>query len=449
MKNIKGLCKNLKIGSLYVRWIFLFMMLLMLSHFVSVLYIANSALPKVKGIFTDEMQKKAEMIQLLADKDFEVTDELIEKAVPINMAFVTTNGSNLRNFEAYENEISIGMINRATEGEILTFNSKGSIPMCLFKAGEQYILFIPKPIEGGMDIFKNSMHGILQVGTFIAAFLIVIALIVIIRPLKKVIKATDEVSKGNFDIYIPQNHKGDIGLLISNFNKMTKSLKKNEYLRKDFVSSVSHEFKTPITSIEGFARLLQNEDITPEEIKEYTNIIINESSRLLNVSVNLLKLSELDSRAVVPIREKFYLDEQIRGIILLMESQWSKKNITFDFDIRETIIYENEELLHHVWLNIIQNAIKFSYYNSVISVAIIEEEKTVKVSIKDYGPGMTHEQTEKIFDRFYQADSSRSGDGSGLGLSIVKRIIDILNGEIICESQLGKGTTFTVTLNKG
>jgi signal transduction histidine kinase len=228
---------------------------------------------------------------------------------------------------------------------------------------------------------------------------------------------------------------------------MTKELKNIDFLRKDFVSNVSHEFKTPITSIKGFAKLIRDGKLSNDQLLDYSEIIVNESERLSLLSSNLLKLSELDSKMIREQSKLFSLDEQIRKTILILEVQWEKKEIEFDIGLDEISITGDEHLLQEVWLNLIQNAIKFSSQKGTIKINLYKYGDMAKVEISDNGIGIADEDKKRIFERFYKGDKSRSKDGNGLGLVIVKKIVELSNGKIYFESKLGKGSTFIVELS--
>jgi len=243
---------------------------------------------------------------------------------------------------------------------------------------------------------------------FIGTLLITVLGKIAVRPILKLTEATKEVAKGNFEIQVEIESNDEIGQLTKNFNKMTRELKSIEYLRKDFMSNVSHEFKTPIASIQGFAKLLQQSNLTGEERQEYTNIIVEETARLSNLSSNILKLSKLENQEMVEKKNIFSLDEQIRKSILLLEHQWSTNNIEFDIELDEIMYQGDEEILQHVWINLLNNAIKFSNINGNISVVLYKEDSFVKVEISDNGIGMSEEVKGRIFEKFYQGDKSHS-----------------------------------------
>lgn len=284
------------------------------------------------------------------------------------------------------------------------------------------------------------------ISALVGTILILIAVRSVVKPIKRLSSASKEVAKGNFDISVEITSGDELGQLTSDFNLMTKELKNIEVLRKDFVSNVSHEFKTPITSIKGFAKLINGGNLPEQQLKEYSDIIVSESERLSLLSSNLLKLSELDSKVIREQSTTFSLDEQIRKTVLLLEVQWTKKNIDFDINLEEISVRADEALLQEVWLNLIQNAIKFSYPNGKIAINLVKEQNKAVFMITDQGIGIAESEKPRIFERFYKGDKSRQGEGNGLGLVIVKRIVELSNGTIHFESLSGEGSTFIVEL---
>lgn len=265
-----------------------------------------------------------------------------------------------------------------------------------------------------------------------------------LQPIQQITEATKEVASGNFEIELETKREDEIAELIKNFNKMVKELRSIDGIQRDFVDNVSHEVKTPISSIQGFAQLLQEDEISKEERIEYAGIIIEESNRLLNLSNNMLKLSRLQNKELITNKQRIDIEEQIKKAIFLLEKKWKEKNITFNLNLEKKEFYGDEELIFQVWVNLIENAIKFSNENGSIDISMQTHENKLRVIVKDYGIGINDK--EKIFDRFYQEDESHSQTGSGLGLAIVKRIIELSEGEILVESENGKGATFTVIL---
>lgn len=287
---------------------------------------------------------------------------------------------------------------------------------------------------------------VFMISLIVGTILILIAVRGIVKPIKRLSSAAKEVARGNFDIEVEVSSEDEVGQLTSDFNLMTKELRNIDVLRKDFVSNVSHEFKTPITSIKGFAKLINDGSLSDTQQKEYSEIIVNESERLSHLSSNLLRLSELDSRLIREQASYFPLDEQLRKTILLLEVLWSKKEIEFDLDLEKIRIRSDEALLQEVWLNLIQNAIKFSHPGGLIGITLSKQDNLATVRIADQGIGIAEIDRPHIFERFYKGDRSRSKEGNGLGLVIVKRIVELLNGRVSFESEEGKGTTFMVEI---
>lgn len=272
---------------------------------------------------------------------------------------------------------------------------------------------------------------------------------IFIKPIKEITRATDEVTRGNYSVSVPETHKekSEIGQLQRSFNHMTRELGSIEMFKDDFIDNFSHEFKTPIVSIRGFANQLRVGDLTEEERKEYIDIIASESERLIKMSTNILLLSSLENRQIVNDKTEFYLDEQIRHAILLLEKKWSIKNIELNIDLEEAKYYFNEEMLMQVWINLLNNAIKYTPEGGEIGCELKRtEDGGIKVTVWDTGIGMNEETRNRMFDKFYQGDRSHNGDGNGIGLSIVKRIITLCEGDIKVYSAPNEGTRIEVTL---
>ncbi|HOD92792.1 MAG TPA: HAMP domain-containing sensor histidine kinase [Clostridia bacterium] len=339
-------------------------------------------------------------------------------------------------------------INLLENGSIV-FIKQRVIPVgiSVVKANEYYLRVGYQPEN---NLFRN--YAMLL--AYALLFSIVVFMLIIVglsnkamKPIVLLNNATQEVAKGNFDVVVVNDSQDEIGQLTDSFNKMTKELKSIEYLRKDFVSNVSHEFKTPISSILGFAKLLDNDKLTDEEKKEYLAIIVEESERLSNLSTNILKLSKLESQDIVFNKTEYSLDEQIRRVILLLEPKWCEKNIDFDIEMESISFLADEDLMQQVWINLLNNAIVYSNQNGIIHIRMYkqkEEEKAV-IIIQDEGKGMDKHTQERMFEKFFKGDPSHSKEGAGLGLALVKRIVDLHQGIIEVESELGKGTAIKLT----
>jgi len=280
----------------------------------------------------------------------------------------------------------------------------------------------------------------------ISAVLVRINLKNIFRPIEQINEATKKVALGEYDIELESKREDEIGELTNNFNKMTHGLKSTENLQKEFINNVSHEIKTPVSSIEGFAKFLKDKNLTQEEREEYANIIIEEAKRLENLTGKILKLSKLNNQEIITNKQEIEVAEQIRKAISLLEPKWSKKDIKINVSLEEKIFLGDEDLIFQVWVNIIDNAIKFSNEGGSIDIKVYEKDGNINVEIKDRGIGMKEEELEKVYDRFYQIDRSHSKEGSGLGLAIVKRIVELSEGKIEIKSKENKGTTVIVKL---
>ena len=260
--------------------------------------------------------------------------------------------------------------------------------------------------------------------------------------------ALDRIASGDFNVLIETQRHHPYNLLIQRINKMAQELRSMEHLRQDFISNVSHEIQSPLTSISGFAELLKNDDLQTDQRLHYISIIEAESKRLSKLSENLLKLSMLDADDYPYNPQSFRLNKQIQDILLMLEPQWADKNINLNIELAPLAFPGDEDLLSQVWINLIHNSIKFTPDEGTISVKLSCDDKNVVVTIADNGIGIPPDDLLHIFERFYKADKSRdrSQAGNGLGLSIVKKIIDIHGGVIAVNSQPHQGSCFTVTL---
>lgn len=323
------------------------------------------------------------------------------------------------------------------------------------------VLFVSMLVSVAFIYLMDYLHVLKPLTSrrfpIIIMFMLIISLLVSIiittiagnrtlRPLNKIIDATKEIAAGNFDIRLENRYPYEFSRLTKSVNEMAKELGSIETLRDDFVSTISHEYKTPIVSIKGFAKLIKKGNLSKERQNEYLDIIISESERLTQLSNNVLLLSKVTSSDRMSDITEFLLDEQLRKAILLLESRIKTKNITLNMELDSCTIQTNEELLNQVWINLLTNAIKFTKDNGTISLKLVNDREKVQVVIEDNGIGMDEEVTKHIFDKFYQGDSSHSSQGNGLGLALVKRIIDLCNGSIEVYSELDKGSKFIVEL---
>lgn len=313
----------------------------------------------------------------------------------------------------------------------------------LFWAGRQFDQFV----------FLDALPVLPLIGFAVSAAIICLFLTLTLSrfffiPIHELILALNQVSNGNFQVQLSENSKWtDIREMNLHFNKMVRELNSLELLQTDFIQNVSHEIKTPLTSIEGYASLLLKSSLTDEQ-REYILRISDNSQKLAVMTGNILKLSKLENQQIVPEKRLFSLDEQLRECILSMEPLWNEKNLNLDLELPEIQYLGNEQLLSPVWSNLLSNAIKFTPPEGTVSISIKETADSIQVTVSDTGIGMNEEIIRHIFDKFYQGDESHSGNGNGLGLALVKKTLDFLQGEIQVDSHPGIGSCFTVCLPK-
>jgi Osmosensitive K+ channel histidine kinase len=274
------------------------------------------------------------------------------------------------------------------------------------------------------------------------------------KPLNDISEAVKEIANGNFTAHIVRNEKSrgdyeftnEIDELAVNFNKMAKELNGMEYIRKDFISNVSHEVQTPVAAITGLTEILLEEGLTKEEQQEYLLLVNKESIRLSRLCESMLRMSRLDHQQIVAKKDKVRVDEQLRKCIILLSEKWPERENHFELELEALNIQSDADLMMQIWFNLIDNAIKYSPERSTIWISARIINQFLAVIIKDEGKGISIEKQPKIFEKFYQCEESHKKQGNGLGLSIVKRIVELLGGSIHCISEVGKGTTMEVKL---
>lgn len=271
------------------------------------------------------------------------------------------------------------------------------------------------------------------------------------KPVEEFSEAARKVASGDFSVYLAPHHTADksthLDVLFTDFNKMVEELGSIETLKTDFFSNVSHEIKTPLAVIQNNAQLLQKEGLSEEKRREYTESILHATRRLSNLITNMLKLNKLEKQTIKPVPQEYDLCAQLCDCALQFEDVWERKGIEFDVDIEDRRTIEADEgLLELVWTNLLSNAIKFTPPGGTVRLSQTSNEEEVTISVADTGCGMDEETMKRIFDKFYQGDTSHSTEGNGLGLALVKRILELSDGRISVESSVGKGTVFTVKL---
>lgn len=315
----------------------------------------------------------------------------------------------------------------------------------------------------GFAVFILFQAGVLeQVGPPNMAFLIIVlafASILIgtavgaimsrfpLKPVNILINGMNRLANGDFEARIEMGTFYIAQKVSSSFNTLAEELQDTEMLRSDFVNNFSHEFKTPIVSIRGFAKLLLKGNLSEAKEQEYLTIIVEESTRLADMATNVLNLAKVENQNILTDITRFNLSEQIRNCVLLLEKNWSKKNLNMVVHFDDYYINANEELLKQVWINLLDNAVKFSLNGGVIAIMIAEKPDAVVVSVKNNGPEISYEDKKRIFDKFWQGDASHSSEGTGIGLSLVRRITELHKGNISVISS-PEETAFSIKLPK-
>lgn len=271
----------------------------------------------------------------------------------------------------------------------------------------------------------------------------------ILTPMLKLSNASKEVAHGNFTVSVSDSSKlEEVQTTFRNFNAMVQELNSITTLSNDFIANVSHEFKTPLTAVEGYAMLLQDKELSDAEREEYLDKILYNTHRLSTLVENILILSKLESGPLPEQYTDFRLDEQLRQAVVILEPEWAKKDLSFDVQLDEVTFHGCESLLSHVWTNLLSNAVKFSAPGQEISLRLLEQTTCVVATVTDRGCGMDEATARRSFEKFYQGDTSRRADGNGLGLALVKRIVELSDGVIEVDSAPNQGSTFRVVLPK-
>lgn len=301
--------------------------------------------------------------------------------------------------------------------------------------------------QGSPEFLRFFIYASLVIG-FLLAFL---TGKITLRPIKRLVNQLNRLANGDFKARLhfgrPIGAHPTFKQVENSFNRAAQELEHTEMLRSDFINNFSHEFKTPIVSIAGFAKLLRRGNLTEKQKEEYLEVIEEESLRLSAMANNVLSLTRVESQTILTDVTRFNLSEQIRSAALLLTEKWTPKNISMEMQFGEQLISANEELLKQVWINLLDNAIKFSRPNGTVSVDISEEGAWITVSVANQGKDIPKDRITHIFNKFYQADESHFSEGNGIGLAVVKRVCELHNGRVFAKSEDGT-TTFTVLLPK-
>lgn len=418
--------------------------------FLCVFFLSNILGTVITSLNTEQnlmSQMKSQLIQTVeSSKEFYEQDEVSKETLVklfLDKYITIRFTDNIKDYNLNAESLKI-----LDNGDSILFHKKiprhlsFSFPMAIIKTKDSYIIGEISVKGMGFDIKRMVMAANL-LSLIIGSLLFLLAGKMFVKPISKLIKATEKIAEGDFDVEIQSNRKDEIGNLISSFNMMVGKLKTIEILRNDFISDISHEFKTPLTSIEGYTKLLKS--CSDEERNQYIDIITEETKRLSILSTNILTLNSIENENYPIFTEEFSLDEQIRRAILLLENKWIEKQIEWDIELGSIKFKGNKNLMYQVWINLIDNAIKFSKIGGIIEIRLNCEDGII-VSIRDHGEGIALEDFKKVFEKFYKADKSRNSDGNGLGLSIVNRIIHMHGGLVNIESNINEGVKVIIKL---
>ncbi|MBP1999919.1 signal transduction histidine kinase [Paenibacillus shirakamiensis] len=351
-------------------------------------------------------------------------------------------------------KVSQKQINEVIHGSIVQVKTNDIDPILvgipLHTEKGMRALFVEQRANSSSSFIIKWIFNFLMYSLVAGSLLMLIAAIFLIRPIKKLTQATKHIAAGDFNIKLNIKQSGELGTLARSFEEMMHNLQRIEQMRRDFVTNVSHEVRSPLTSISGYAMALKQVNISEQDRSRYLEIIIAEAERMSHMSDSLMQLSMLESQSQQPKWTVQNLDEQIRRVIVAIQPQWTARAIHFELNLRAVSFRADHDQLNQVWMNLIGNSIKFSSEGGRISVSMRDEISNVTIRIADAGIGISEEDQKRIFERFYKADHSHSRkyEGSGLGLSIVKQILKLHQGEVQVDSEQGRGATFIVTLPK-
>lgn len=435
-------------GSIYMRFLSVFIGTFALSIIIPALGIGAAKAPEIRQSAHSSVIETAKNIRELVESREMSLDDAISLFEKNDIEIIVFDDLDDLDFP-----VSPPDKQRLKRGEILSEmpdrdRHRGFAVFALFGAEGKWVLLRPDMNRGPIARFADMQIFFVAVPLALGTALIVVAAITVTKPIKQISNASKRVAEGDFSVQLTPKGSGEIRELTENFNSMIRGLSADEYLHKEFVSNISHEFNTPITSLKGYAKLLKRDDLTSEQRNEYADIIIAESDRLSRLSADLLKLSELENKGISPEEKSFSLDEQIRSVIILLQQGWESKNIDMAIDLDETEFEGDESLLYQLWVNLVSNAVRYTKKDGKIKIALSNGETAVTVSVSDNGKGMTKEETDNVFRRFYKADRSRNSRGTGLGLAIAKKIAELHGGDISVSSEPGKGSTFIAILPK-
>lgn len=391
----------------------------------------------------------ADLIKLIGDKDQDKI--LADYSETSEMSFTVTCEGQTKSYGHVNKKLILSEdeLKTLATSKDKSLRSEGIISQYAkaFRIDDQtYVITVQKDFSSTKDIFMKSYTSAAIIFMMTGSIVFLIVADIIVKPISRLTKVTDELAKGNYKVRVNYEGKDEISSLYASFNQMAVRLAKQETIRQQFISDVSHEFQTPLTAISGFATILKNENLTDEQRKKYADIILFNSNRLSHLSKNMLQLTLLDGEDTALDKTEFPLIEQLNRVIEMEDNAALSKDIEIEFihPKKEFIIEADESRMEQVWINLLSNAIKYTNEHGVVTVEVRRTPTELQVRFEDTGVGMSQDAISHIFERFYRQDKSRTIEGNGLGLSIVKRIIDLHHYKIDVESQEDVGSVFTV-----
>lgn len=455
------------IRSLYVRITATFLIIVLVSIAVAFLFTNQLFKQGARGQLSDQMGNSIDRIEQLyaVSKPASIQEFLEEMSKLQGQSIVAVSSTNRivtvgEKSKAMVEQLNYMLLSRVFNGDTVRLDrierdaegppSPPGIGKMVQFGNERWALFVKSNDFPQNSNFIWTAVTLLFTLLVVGSLLILIAARYLVRPLKRMTNAAKQIAEGDFNVRLPVKRGGEMDELAASMNQMALSLSQLEAMRQDFVSNVSHEIQSPLTSIGGFAEALRSEEVTDVEREHYINIIKQESTRLSRLSENLLNLASLDSQQH-PFHPKAYrLDSQLRDVVIACEPHWLAKSQTVELLMEETIIIADQDQLGQVWINLLANSMKFTPENGKISFSLTEQDGFAVVRLSDTGIGISPEERERVFERFYKGDMSRdrSQGGSGLGLSIAQKIVNIHGGTIALEpsNEEQAGACFTIRL---
>ncbi|MDG5473148.1 HAMP domain-containing sensor histidine kinase [Jeotgalibacillus sp. ET6] len=450
------------LNSLYLRMVVTFLAVVISSVTISFMITYNMYETRVMNELEEEMMLSGQtIIKLYNELEPESLEGYLESVSSIryNIALFTEDGeASYYGRARQENYADPDEITKVLSGDVhrvenedrrLLKNASVGLP---FEAdGENYALFLKPGINGRLNLIEEALMTVLLSVLLIGSALYLLVALYLVTPIKKLTLYTSKIAQGNFTGHVPVRRKDEIGELAKSFHVMNNELNNLETMRREFISNVSHDFQSPLTSIRGFAVALKENEFTKEQQDHYLTIIQKESERLAKLSENVLKLSVLESKENPLNKEMYRVDKQIRHVFLTHQPQWLEKGIHIHLeDLKPIEWFADKDQFEQVWHNLLINSLKFVGTGGEIKAALEEGEEFISVIFSDTGAGIPEEDLPHVFDRFFTVDRARvrSKQGSGLGLAIVKKIIDLHEGDIQVASRENEGTAFMIKLPK-